>query len=128
MSLLVSPQDVAVANAEVQRLMGDTLQVVRRTSTPDGFGGQTVTWVLQAPTYSCYVEPYISRQGGEENEQLGAISNADAGWRITVPTGTPIAITDRALVNGTRAFEVLTLDAPKTFGIGMRLYCVERFD
>lgn len=98
----------------------ETMAVIQRTLAADTLGGLTASW--SAPvTVSARIAPADSASG--ERVDAGADRSIDH-WKITLPALTPLETTDR-ITFGSRTFEVLNIDAPRTYELWTVAHCLE---
>lgn len=85
-----------------QALPGSAI-IQRGSATPDGMGGQTVTWAaVGTATARLYVQ---NSRAVAEDTRNGAQVISVTRWYVTMPVGTDVTAADRLVVSG-RLFEV----------------------
>lgn len=94
---LLSTRDAALIAADMTEVWPDSAQILRASNTTDGLGGRNQSWTVHATTV-CRLSPYMTSSGAEEAEG-GAVRNEQA-YKLAVPVGTDILITDRVSTNG----------------------------
>lgn len=86
---------------------------------PDGAGGET-PGTPSSVTVACRVSPVTS-----PSEMLAADRvSARSEWMITLPAETVIAET-ATITSGSRSFEVVQVEAARSYEISRRVRCVE---
>ena len=99
----------------------DTCTISRATPTADALGGQTVVWANVAVGIACRFAPDGITDG--ERDVAGAVRST-AGWRFTLAHNIDARLTDRIVV-GARTFEVVAIDAARSWQLALVARCVE---
>lgn len=87
--------------------------ISRKTSAPDGFGGQADTWADLPGPPMCRIYPAV--QAVAERDGEGRLESA-VRWMIALPPGTDVTARDRIVANGV-TYEVTAVLAPRTYEI-----------
>lgn len=133
---MISTGELASLRRESERLMPDSVQILRPVNTADA-GGMVTTYTVVG-TVACRVAP-AAYQASER--QIGGALVASASWRVTVPAETAVDQSDRLSVGsalagsglteaqvvagGGRLFEVIGTTGPRTLEIVRILFCNE---
>jgi head-tail adaptor len=115
----LSSAELTQIRADVATLLPDTANILAGTLTPDGAGGQTVTWGTVAGTIACRLDPVRGRE-----IDIGGQVQAFYGFVLTLPHGTTITAQHRVEVGG-GTFAVVSADPEKSWKASVRAY-VER--
>lgn len=79
---------------DIETLLPDTAIIQTKTSTPDGMGGQSVSWSASG-TVNCRLD----RQSGSETLAGGAI-RPYSQWVLTMPYQSAVTVQNRAQHGG----------------------------
>lgn len=111
----------ACATDHIADILTDTCTIQRRTATPDGKGGHTISYATLASSVACSVAPASSNSRGEEvvGGKVTAIYDALFSFVATQD----VVATDRIVWN-TRTFEVI-LPMPRTAMILLQVQAKE---
>jgi hypothetical protein len=99
----------------------DSVEVWRSTDSSDSRGGQTQSFTRRSTHRGRYV-PLTTVQSAEQvyADRLGGMQ----GWWFTLPIGSAVGLGDR-LVTADRTFEVVSLDAGRSWDLSLRALCRE---
>lgn len=117
---MLSAFDLSGMRSALTLSLPDSAGITTRTLAADGYGGSTATWSA-ATTVACRVAPMPLSAG--EREQAGA-EMVVQNWLITLPASTVVSVKDRVTV-GSRTFEVLDVDARRSYELHTALRCQE---
>lgn len=108
MTLGLSDAELADIRADIAQLLPDTCVIMSKQSTPDGMGGQSVTWTA-AGTVDCRLD----RRTGREVLAGGAI-RPYSEWVLTVPHNASINTTQR-VEHGGITYNVTAVNSDKSW-------------
>lgn len=102
---IINPDQIAYMRAAQGELMPDQATIEVLNVAPDGYGGQSSTWVAVPGTVPCRVMPASGTD--TTGRQVAERLYGDASTIITLPAETQIKLGDRVVVAGQR-YEVRT--------------------
>lgn len=114
-----TPANLAGMRVRANRWLTDTCTIRRGTGTYDG-DGNAETFADLATNVACSLSP--TGGGNESDGPKGGIV-AVSRWRIRLPYGQDVKVTDRIVI-GLRTFEVNGVDA-RTFEVRRTVHCTE---
>lgn len=94
---LMGSRELAALAADVATVQPDMAAIRRATAASDGMGGTTRTWATVA-TVGCRITS-VDQQTAEQ--EIGARLADKAGYRIAMPAGTDVRVTDRVQIGTT---------------------------
>jgi head-tail adaptor len=118
---MLSAGEIAGMRAQIGETLVDTAVIQTRSFVDNQGGGGTLVWAVSG-TVDCHVAPVIAR--GDQEQLVADRTTSTADWWVTVPAETPITSTSRLTV-GSRTFEVVSLQAPRSWELHRRLQCAE---
>lgn len=119
---MLTTGEIAQMRREIGMTLVDTAVVQTRGFVDNQGGGGTLTWTASG-TVDCHVAPGVVGRGGQE--RLVADRTTSTGdWWITIPAETAITGSSRLSV-GSRTFEVVSMQAPRSWELHRRLQCAE---
>ena len=113
--------EVTAMRTTTAAALPDTCTISRDTPTADELGGETSVWAPVAVNVPCRYAPDQIADG--ERERGGRIASTN-GWRFTFAQGTDVRPPDQ-LVVGTRTFEVVSVDARRSWELATVVRCIE---
>lgn len=116
----LTPSERAWVALQVQQLQPSTVELQRYARTSDGMGGVTELWSTVL-TCECRLSPELT--GRVETTVSGRIKDTQY-YRLSLPAGTDVSISDRAVVDGV-AYEVEGIRAPSDVEIERVAYVTE---
>lgn len=97
--------------------MPDTCNILTATNTPDGYGGQTVTWGTTYSKVKCRLDAYKGKEF-----VIGGQVQPFHGYVLTMPSNTTITTSNRVEVGtATTKYAVIGVDgAERSWAITVR--------
>lgn len=115
---MLSAADLAFVQSVSALTHTTACQILRRTLTSDGMGGNTTVWNTIA-TVNCRIAPVVSRTVEQVDQQRIELLSR---WSIALPVGQDIDIKDRIVANGI-TYEVAAFAAPRTLELERVVEC-----
>ncbi len=115
---ILTATDLALLRNAAASARKTTIQVQRRTDTPDGAGGRTSSWATIAT-----VDGLVRASNGREIELAGRLGTTTEVTAL-LPNGTDVKAADR-LVTGGQTLQITAVLTPRTWEINRRCFCVE---
>ena len=109
--MTLTADELAGMRTDIETLLPDTVILQTMSSVSDGMGGQTVTWVASG-TADCRLDKFTSRRRGEALG--GGAIRAYGEWVLTVPYGTSINVSQRA-VHGGLTYNITEVNVDKSW-------------
>lgn len=110
---------MAIANDDI--VIGQLtkrIRIEKQVKTPDGHGGNTISWALRAVVWAS-IEPISYREALQAAAVTSALQSA-----ITIWYRSDLAITDR-IVLGSRIFQITSYQDPSGQQVQLRMVCTE---
>ena len=117
----LTADELAAMRSTSTSALPDTCTISRATPTADALGGQSVVWANVTVGIACRFSPDGITDG--ERDVAGAVRST-AGWRFTFAHNVDVRLVDRIVV-GTRTFEVVALDAARSWQLTLVGRCIE---
>lgn len=117
---MLTATDLQSMRAALQESLPETVTIQRLTRASDGMGGFNETWAQVAS-----VPGRLSPAGTQPTEGVVAsVLQSQQAWIVTLPAGTAVTAADRLQI-GSRTFEVIGVQAPRSYEIATRIVAVE---
>lgn len=117
--LRLTTRELSGCRAELDDTLPGTVVLSRLTRTGDGQGGFTASYAASG-TVSCRLSPI---DNGDEGVVADRVAEVDK-WMLTVPAGTDVIETDRAVHAGV-TYEIEHVRTRVPWEISRRVVCVE---
>jgi head-tail adaptor len=112
----LSAAELAAIRTDIETLLPDTCNILTRTLTPDGSGGQTETWGTATASVACRLDPARGREA-----EIGGQTEPFYGFILTLPHGTALTALQRVELNS-ETFAVVSVDTGKSWSASVRGY------
>lgn len=110
----LSAAELAQIRADINTLLPDTCNILTRTLTPDGQGGNSEAWGTATASVACRLDPIRGRE-----VVVGENMQPFHNYMLTLPHGTSIDEGGRVEVS-TDTFTVVSVDATKSWSASVR--------
>lgn len=120
---MLTDAQLAAMRVVASESLPDRARVERRTSTPDGAGGWSESWVMVLRDVPC--RRRLVGPNPYEHEIANVITE-DSRWIFTFPHNVDIRIDDRIIGNDDITFDVVALDAPRSFSILVQVLAIKQ--
>jgi head-tail adaptor len=117
MSYLTKSQ-IALARRTIKGKLPDEAVVMRKTATPDGYGGQVETFA-EVARYPCRIQFNYGIPANFDSTEGAAVVNRQT-FIVTLPHHADVAETDRLEINGA-TYAIVSSLAPRSVQLSKRI-------
>ena len=108
--------ELAQIRTDVATLLPDSCNILVKTLTPDGSGGQSVSWGTATASVACRLDPARGRE-----MEIGGQTQPFYGFILTLPHGTSVNAQHRISLNS-ETFAVVSTDTGKSWSASVRAF------